>query len=141
MGEIILGSDQLQFIKLFENTTGTRVLDCLDSPEKIIFVVSEKDAGRAVGKDGANMKKLKDVFKKSIQVIAYNEDPVEFTKNIFRNYGVKDVVLEMRGNIKHATVTVEKAEKGKAIGKAGANLKLARIILLRHHDIQSVNVA
>jgi N utilization substance protein A len=51
------------------------------------------------------------------------------------------VALEERGNIIHATVTVDPKVKGKAIGKNGKNLRIAREIVSRHHNIQSISVA
>jgi N utilization substance protein A len=36
---------------------------------------------------------------------------------------------------------VDAKEKARAIGKEGKNLKLARNIIARHHNIQSVSVA
>jgi N utilization substance protein A len=59
---------------------------------------------------------------------------------VFRDYGVKKVVISYRGKIKHATVTVNPAMKAKAIGKGSKNLKLARDTINRHHDVQSVNI-
>ena len=78
---------------------------------------------------------------KDIQIIEFSDEPVQFVKNVFHSYGVKDVVLEERGNIMHATVTVDPAVKGRAIGKEGKNLRIARDVVNRHHNIQSVSVA
>jgi N utilization substance protein A len=49
--------------------------------------------------------------------------------------------LENRGNIIHATVTVDPQVKGRAIGKNGRNLKIARDLVARHHNVQSIIVA
>jgi N utilization substance protein A len=54
---------------------------------------------------------------------------------------VQSVVIENRGTIVHATVTVDPTVKGRAIGKNGRNLKIARVIVNRHHNVQSINVA
>jgi len=51
------------------------------------------------------------------------------------------VEIETRGNIVHATVTVDPAVKGRAIGKNGKNLKIARDLVNRHHNVQSISVA
>jgi N utilization substance protein A len=50
------------------------------------------------------------------------------------------VDIEKRGNKVHAIVSVESKDKGKIIGKDGRNLKLARDILLRHHDIEGLTI-
>jgi len=38
-------------------------------------------------------------------------------------------------------VTVDPKVKGKAIGKNGKNLRIARDVVNRHHNIQSISVA
>lgn len=134
-------TETLRFISLFEKITRCQVKDCLDTPDKLVFVVMPGQAQRAVGAKGANVIKLKEHTGKDIQVIEYSDDPVQFVRNVFHNYGVKDVAIEERGNIIHATVTVDPAVKGRAIGKDGRNLRIARDIVSRHHNIQSVSVA
>ena len=54
---------------------------------------------------------------------------------------MQSVVLENRGTIVHATVTVDPKVKGRAIGKNGRNLKIARDLVSRHHNVQSIVVA
>jgi len=54
---------------------------------------------------------------------------------------VKGVLIEHRGDVVHATVTVEATKKGRAIGKEGRNLRVSRDLIARHHPIQSVSVA
>jgi N utilization substance protein A len=73
--------------------------------------------------------------------VEYSDDPETFIKNVFYNYGVQSVVLENRGNIVHATVTVDPKVKGRAIGKNGRNLRIARDLVSRHHNVQSIVVA
>jgi N utilization substance protein A len=141
MPEITLTGDTLRHITLFENLTGTRVKDCVDTVVKLIFVVENGQGSRAVGKKGEHVIKLKNLTGKDIQVIEYSDDPETFVKNVFHTYQVQSVTIEMRGNIVHATVKVDPKSKGKAIGKNGKNLRIARDIVNRHHNIQSINVA
>ena len=90
---------------------------------------------------GENVIRLKNTTGKNIQVVEYSDDPETFIKNVFYNYNVQGVVIENRGNIVHATVTVDPKVKGRAIGKNGRNLKIARDIVNRHHNVQSISVA
>ena len=126
---------------MFESVTHCQIKDCLDTPDKLVFVVVQGQAQRAVGSKGANAIRMKQLTGKDIKIIEFSDEPVQFVKNVFHNYGVKDVVLEERGNIMHATVTVDPTVKGRAIGKEGKNLRIARDIVNRHHNIQSVSVA
>lgn len=141
MASVTFNGETLQYISLFENVTRTRVKDCIETDEKIVFIVSEGQISKAIGKRGINIDHLRKLMKKPIQVIEYSDDPEQFLKNIFRNYDVKKVEIEPHDKIIHATVTVDAKEKARAIGKEGKNLKLARNIIARHHNIQSVSVA
>jgi N utilization substance protein A len=141
MDEIKFTEDTLPYISLFETLTRTRVKDCMETEDKLVFVVEPGQANRAVGKGGENVINLKNHTGKNIQVIEYSDDPETFIRNVFYNYNVQSVVIENRGTIVHATVTVDPKVKGRAIGKNGRNLKIARDIVNRHHNVQSINVA
>lgn len=139
--EITFTEDTLRYINLFEAVTKTRVKDCMETEEKLVFVVEPGQANRAVGKAGENVIRLKNQTGKNIQVIEYADEPEKFIRNVFYNYNVQNVVIENRGNVVHATVTVDPKVKGRAIGKNGRNLKIARDIVNRHHNVQSISVA
>jgi len=141
MTEYTLTQDTLQAIALFERITKISVIDCLDTPEKILFLVKEGNATRAVGKDGEHVIRLHERFQKNIQIVEFSQDPIVFVKNVFHGYKVLGVDVETRGKVIHATVKVDPQEKAKAIGKAGRNLRLMRDLINRHHNIQSVSVA
>ena len=141
MPEITLTGDTLRHISLFERITKTRVKDCMETEDKLVFVVEHGQGSRAVGKKGEHVIRLKNISGKDIQVIEYSDDPETFVKNVFHTYQVQSVTLEMRGTIIHATVKVDPKSKGKAIGKNGKNLRIAREMVSRHHNIQSISVA
>ncbi|AGI48488.1 NusA family KH domain protein, archaeal [Thermoplasmatales archaeon BRNA1] len=138
--DIVLTEETLRFIALFQQVTHTNAVDCMDTEEKLVFVVEKGQGNIAVGKNGDHMKKLKDLTGKNIQVVEYSDDPKQFVLNVFHIYEPTNVVIEQRGDITHATVTVNPEKKGRAIGKNGKNLRIARDIVNRHHDIQSISV-
>lgn len=141
MPDITLTEETLRYITLFENITHTHVKDCLETEDKLVFVVDPGQANRAVGKGGENVIRMKNTTGKNIQVIEYSDEPEEFIRNVFYTYNVQNVTIENRGNIVHATVTVDPKVKGRAIGKNGRNLRIARDIVNRHHNVQSISVA
>lgn len=142
MAEIRFTEETMRYVSLFQDTTRTTVVDCLDTPERLIFVVKQGDIGRAIGRKGEHVSTLRRKMNKDIHVVEYNDDPKEFIGNVFRAYGVKKVDVETRDDgIVHATVTVDTAQKGKAIGREGRNLRVFRDLIVRHHPVQSVSVA
>ena len=140
MTNITLDQNTIRFISVFEKITKTRVRDCIETQDKLIFIVARGQIGAAIGKRGENVKRLHEMFKKNLDVIEYSDDPERFLKNIFHNYKIKGVEIEKRGTKVHAIVSVESKDKGKIIGKDGRNLKLARDILIRHHDIDGLTI-
>ena len=141
MAEIRLDNQTLLHISLFEKLTRTNVKDCVEAEDKIIFMVDNGWISKAVGKNGENVSRLRKTIGKTIQIIEYSDDPLQFVKSVFHPYEVQNVEIETRGNVIHATVKVNPALKAKANGRAGRNLKVCRDIINRHHEIQSVSVA
>lgn len=138
--DIVLTEDSLRYIALFQQITHTNAIDCMCAYDKLVFVVEKGQGNVAVGKKGDHVIKLSELTGKSIQVVEYSDDPQQFVMNVFHIYGPQKVVIEQRGDITHATVTVDPKLKGRAIGKNGKNLRIARDIVNRHHDIQSLSV-
>jgi transcription termination/antitermination protein NusA len=139
--EIKLDADTLRLITLFENVTGARVRDCLEEEERLVFVVQEEDVGRAIGKQAANLHKLRDILKKDVEVVGWADDRQKFLQNIFRKYKVESLEFEERrdGSVQ-ARVRVDAREKGRAIGREGRNVKLARALAKRHFNVDDVIV-
>jgi N utilization substance protein A len=141
MGSITLDGDSLRYMSLFESVTQVSVKDCIETEDKIIFIVIKGQLGKAIGKEGKNINHIKKLLNKEVHLIEHSDDAEEFIRNVFYYYEVKKVELEPRGNIMHATVTVDPKNKAKAIGKEGRNLKISRDIISRHHEVQSVSIA
>ena len=141
MVEVTFDEQTIRYVALFQDVTRTTVVDCVDAHDRLIFVVKEGDIGRAIGKKGESVAKLKRLFNKDVHVVEFSDDPRTFVANVFRNYDVKQVDIEQRGDVTHATVTVDASKKGRAIGKEGRNLRVSRDLIARHHPIGSVSVA
>jgi len=141
MEDITFNEKTLRYISVFEKITDTEVVDCIDIPEKVIFLVEKGSIQKAIGKGGKNVTEISDAIDRNVHVIEYSEDSEELLKNIFYSYDVKDVEIEDKNDVKHGTVEVAQENKARAIGKEGRNLSIARKIMMRHSDISSVSVA
>ena len=141
MTEVTFDEQTIRYVALFQELTNATVVDCLDTSDRIIFVVKEGQIGRAIGKGGDNIARLRRKLNRDVHVVEFADKPEQFVANVFRNYEVKKVEIEDRHGVTHATVTVEATKKGKAIGRDGSNLRAARDLIARHHPIQSVSVA
>ncbi|MEF8831944.1 MAG: NusA-like transcription termination signal-binding factor [Candidatus Thermoplasmatota archaeon] len=141
MEDITFNEKTLRYISVFEKITDAEVVDCIDIPEKVIFIVEQGSIQKAIGKGGKNVTKISDAIDRNVHVIEYSEDAEELLENIFYSYDVKDVEIEDKNGVRHGTVEVAQENKARAIGKEGRNLSIARKIMMRHSDISSVSVA
>ncbi len=141
MKDIKLTEKTLRYISLFEDITGAKVKDCIDIPEKVIFLVKKGDIEKAIGKGGVNVTNVRKKLGRNIHVIEYNEDPKKLLGNIFYSYDVKDIEITEKNDVKHGTVEVDPENKARAIGTKGRNLSIARMIMMRHSEISSVSIA
>ncbi|TET89125.1 MAG: NusA-like transcription termination signal-binding factor [Methanomassiliicoccales archaeon] len=141
MADIRFNEETLRYVSLFQRVTRSTVKDCLDTPEGIIFVVSQGEGGKAIGRGGKNVSRLKDTLNKDVHVIEYSPIPEQFLRNIFRSYKIKSVEIEKMEKGMHATVSVDAVQKGMAIGRDARNLRIAQELMSRHHKIDSVSIA
>lgn len=141
MPDVTFTEETLGYVTFFQGVTETQVLDCMADERRLVFVVQKGDLGKAIGKGGEHIAHLRRKMAREIHVVEFSEDPAEFVANVFKSHDVKKVEIEDRNGVTHATVTVAATEKGRAIGREGRNLKMARDLIARHHTIQSVSVA
>jgi len=139
-----IDEESIKLISLFNNLTGAVVKDCIVVPgkmgvrDKVIFLVLKEDVGKAIGRNGENVKVLKEKLQKTIDIIGFSEDIKEFIQNILNTSKVLNV--EIRENIsgkKTIIITVNPEDKGKAIGKNGIMIKKTKLLVLRHFDVDN----
>ncbi|MHA1595312.1 MAG: NusA-like transcription termination signal-binding factor [Candidatus Baldrarchaeia archaeon] len=139
--KIRLTTEEIRYISLFETFTRALVKDCVidENMNRLIFVVKAGDLGLAIGKRGENIKRIKQILKKDIDVVEYSDKPEEFIKNALMPARIKSVhITERKDGRKVAIVTVDPKYKGLAIGKNGKNVAKARILAKRHFGIDDV---
>ena len=142
-GRIILTDDELRYAALFESITGITPRDAIYDPEfnRIIFIVDKNFAPLAVGKGGINVKKLKNLLGKDVEIVEYGDDPEELLRNALYPAKVVNITInKLPNNGKVAIIRVEEGEKGIALGKYHRNLKRAALLAKRYFDIDNVKI-
>jgi N utilization substance protein A len=132
--------EELRFISLFQDITGAMVYRAIEDAEsnRLFYLVDKNDLGKAIGKDGRNVKTLSKILNKNVEVIGYAPDLESMVRNLFPGISVLKVDVVDKGDGKVIYVKVKDDEKGKAIGKDGRNVKRARVVLLKLFNVDKV---
>ena len=133
-----LSTDDIRFINVFESYTGAKVRDCITDMDKIIVVVEKGQMGLAIGRGGSNIKRLRRMLRKEVEVVEHSSDLKEFIENVLRPICVRGVKITERNGKKCVYVAVPSKEKGIAIGKNGQRIKKLKLLLKRNQDIDDV---
>lgn len=134
----------MRYISLVQDLTGATIRDCIldDDNNTIIFIVKEGEAGLAIGKGGSNVKKVKAVLKKEIEIVEYSEDFEQFVRNIFSPARIASIKrAQTPGGKIMLYINVHPQDKGLAIGKGGKNVHKARLILKRYFNIDNIVIS
>jgi len=142
MPSVKLSLTEMQYITILQGIVNVTINDCIVEEEenKVIFVVSEGQAGLAIGKRGTNINKLKEMISKDVEIIEHSSNPAKFIKNCFLPIIIKNVSFLERKNGKAATVEVDNKDKGRAIGRNGKNINKVKNLVLRQFDIVDVMI-
>ena len=136
MNKIKYDSDLMKLMILFESMTGAKVKDCIVN-EKLIFIVEENEMGKAIGKNGANIKRVENSLKRRIKVAEFSSDAVQFVRNLIYPIDVAEVVQENSIIVLHGKDTNTKAM---LIGRDRQNINHLKSIVQRYFDIKEIKI-
>lgn len=134
--------EELKYAQLFHMATGIEPLDVVIDEEfrRIIFVVDKGMAPLAVGRNGTNIKLLKQYIKSfDIEVIEKGDTPEELIQNSLYPARILNVKLARSSDGQIiAYVSVAPEDKAIAIGRSGKNINRARLLAKRYFNIARV---
>ncbi|HID25178.1 MAG TPA: NusA-like transcription termination signal-binding factor [Thermoplasmata archaeon] len=140
MGEITLSNEEMQRIRVVNNVTKVDVIDCVETNDKIVFVIRKGFLGMAIGKDAKNLEKLRALFKKGIRFVEFDQDEKQFIVNLFKPFQITNMTIEQVGEKVTAKVEVPQRDKSKIIGKNGKNVQLIRLLAKRHSSVEDIQI-
>lgn len=138
MSKFFLDTKAIQSISFFEKATGAKVKDCVIGEDNILFIVEKGEVGKAVGKQGSNIKELERAFNKRIKVVEFSTEIKTFINNLITPVKAREVV-EQEGVI---TITpCDTKTRGFIIGRNAETLRNYEEITKRYFQIKEIKVA
>ncbi len=132
--KVILNEQIIKSINLFQNITGSSVIDCIDEGEDLYFVVASGQYGLSVGKGGMKIRNAEKMFKKSIRIFEYSDDIQQFIRNAIPE------AQEISVNDKSIEVKIRPQDRMKVIGRGGRNIKIMNRFLERLFGMTGMRV-
>lgn len=132
---IKLTTEDVRIVGTFERIADVHVKDCIIGEDSIYFLVEPGKLGKAIGKNGANIKRLCRTLGKNIKIFEYAKTCRELVKNLIPKANSVDV-----GENGTITVSVPRSEKSGIIGKGGRNIKMVKGFLKRHFGIENLRL-
>ncbi len=128
----------MKFMSFFESLTNTKLKDCfVDKNEMLVFVVEENQIAKAIGKNGVNVKRIKERLNRKIKIVEFNPHLETFIANIIRPLIGKEIEVDD----KIVTITgLDTKTKGLLIGRNGQNLRNYEEMVKRYFDINEIKV-
>lgn len=118
----------------FENLTRSKVKDCyINQNKQVVFVVEAGEAGKAIGKNGVNVRRISDKLKKNIKVIEFNPDVVKFIANAI--CPLKSERIYQEDNVVNITTNGPRL-KALLIGRDRRNLKALQELISKYFDVE-----
>jgi len=133
---VVLSNDEIKCISLFESITGAVAEDCLIEPGRVVFIVKEGHMGRAIGKGGSVINKVREAFKKQVDVFENASTLEGFVRHLFPTVQLKELKILGRDEEKVAQISVSSKDRGAVIGRNGDKIKLARMLLERRYGVK-----
>lgn len=135
-----LSLEDIQLLNMLESRTGAQGIDVIRTEDKIIFLVSQGNAGKAIGKGRENLRKMEKEFGKSVDVVEAADNLEALAKNAFRPALLRSVEVKEENASKKVFIKVDSSQRGLAIGRNGETIKKARLLLARRFDVQDVKI-
>ena len=136
MNKIKYNSDVISLINLFESMTGAKVKDCI-SNEKILFIMEENEMGKAIGKNGSNIKRIENALKKKVKLAEFSNDIAEFIRNMSYPAQITEIKQE------NGTIIIQGKDsnsKGMLIGRDRQSLNHLADIVKRYFEVKEIKV-
>ena len=135
---VILTTETIKLINLFESITHVPVKDCLIENNTVYFLVEEGTIKKAIGNNGISVKTIEALIKRHVRIYEYSRDLLKFIKNLIPQ--ARDIRIKHNGESIIAEVRVDNNLNPMVIGREGRNIKVIKEFLKRNHNVKDLLV-
>lgn len=137
MAKIKYDMDVMKFFSLFESLTGAKLKDCIFNGS-ILFIVNEGEIGKAIGKNGSNVKRIIGLLKKNIKIVEFSPDVVQFIANLI--YPLKPTEIKNEDGIVNV-ICPDMKTRGLLIGRDRVHINFVSDVVKRFFDVREIKVS
>ncbi|MBU1120682.1 NusA-like transcription termination signal-binding factor [Candidatus Micrarchaeota archaeon] len=134
-----LGNEEILLINALNSFSGVDAVDCIIKGNRVTFMVKESDIGNVIGRNGSNIKKLRNKIRKDIDVFAYSADPKRFIKNVFRGIEFNEIELGEEEGKKNVLLKLDSENKRKIMNETN-KLKKIKELMQRHYNVNEIRI-
>lgn len=131
--------EQIQLINTLDSIARVSAKDCVVKGDSVIFMVPEEQIGKAIGKNGSNIKAMTQRIKKKVELFEYAKTPEKFLEKAFYNAKLLGVEIKDVRESKVAFVKVDAENKNIVLSRLG-RLKKIKELAKRNYNIDEVRI-
>lgn len=140
MGTIKITGEEIRLLNIFRLLTGVTPKDCVIEQSAVGFLIDKEDMGLAIGKNGQNIKKVKEKLLKDVFLIHDSPNIQNFIQNLFYPVQVKSVKVSEGADGKIVTVEVQRKDYKNVVGERGERIKIAKTMAHKNFKINDINI-
>lgn len=134
-----IGSQEIQYLNVFQSVSKTNAKDCLIGQNIVSFVVKEGQMGLTIGKNGANVKKLRSLLKKNVELFEHKKTAEEFLAQAFPGISFTGFEIENEDSKKVLLARTNNENKKKLLTDIG-KIKRIKEIAKRNYEIDNIRI-
>ncbi|MGM5485169.1 MAG: NusA-like transcription termination signal-binding factor [Nanobdellota archaeon] len=128
----------MKLISLFESRTKVSPKDAFEDAFGLLhFVVPDGKAMKAIGKKGANAKKISDQMNRKIKIVEFSDDRETFIKRLV--FPLKVTQVDAQEDVVNVTVP-DNQTRSRMIGRNGVNLRNYEDIVKRYFPLKEIKI-
>ena len=136
-----LGREEIQFINAFDESARVSAKACFVDKQTVVFFVEERDIGKAIGRNGSNIKKFKDKINKNVEILPFSNQAEKLMAKVLKMMGIKveAIAVKEENNRKIIFLNLDSEGKQKLL-RSKSRLKRLRAILKKNFEIENIKL-